>query len=329
MARHDLILKGPGAFGLAWAGPYPGLATEFVDGGVASALALRQRLLALNPNLLLLGEIRYHDAKTSDLPADSPWWQRDGGDPVVDSASSAGDGTHYYLDFAQPDFQDQVAAQCLAIVRSGALDGCFLDWWSDETPERIAMIQKVRDAIGGDALLLVNVNGKRPVQSAPYVNGMYMEGLNASFFADWTVAASNVEWGEANLRAPAFTALDVWAESAAGRDDYAAMRFATAIALIHGDGYVLFADPNTLPTPDHLHDWYPFWARTLGRPNGAGATDSDGTQRREYDNGTVVLNPPGAASVMLHFDSSRTRASSGERGDTHALAAGDTDLFLK
>jgi hypothetical protein len=330
MARHDLIWKGVTAFGLAWDGPYPGAATQFTDASIATAIALRQRLLALNPDLILLGEIRHHDAGTSYLPADSPWWQRDAaGTPVVYSQSTAGDGPHYYLDITRPDFQDQVAAQCRAVVQTHALDGCMLDWWSKETPELIAMIQKVRTAIGNDALLLVNVNGKRPLRSAPYINGMYMEGLDASFFPDWTVAAANIEWAEANLREPAFTALDVWAETSPGRNDYAAMRFATAIALIHGNGYALFADANSLPTPDHLHDWYPFWDRSLGRPGGRGATDPDHTQRREYERGTVVLNPPGGASVTLRFDAARTRVSSGAVSDTHSLAAGDADLFLK
>ena len=39
-----------------------------------------------------------------------------------------------------------------------------------------------------------------------------------------------------------------------------------AIALTLSDGYCLFSDPNPLPTPDHLHNWYAFWERGLGRP---------------------------------------------------------------
>jgi hypothetical protein len=330
MARHDLIWKGVTAFGLAWDGPYPGAATRFTEASIAAAVALRQRLLAMNPNVILLGEIRYHDAASTYLPADSPWWQRDAtGSPVVHSQSSAGDGPHYYLDFTRDDLQAQVAAQCRAVVQSGALDGCMLDWWSKDTPERVAMIQKVRQAIGDDAILVVNVNGSRPVASAPYVNGMYMEGLGASSFPDWTVAASNTEWADANLRVPAFSALDAWAQLPAGRADYAAMRFATAIALIHGNGYVLFADANSLPTPDHLHDWYSFWDRSLGRPSGAGTIESDETRRRDYERGTVVLNPPDRGSVTVRFDEARTRVSNGDVSDAHSLAAGDADLFLR
>ena len=44
------------------------------------------------------------------------------------------------------------------------------------------------------------------------------------------------------------------------------MRATTTLALTHGDGYCLFSDPNPLPTPDHMHNWYPFWNKSLGRP---------------------------------------------------------------
>ena len=53
------------------------------------------------------------------------------------------------------------------------------------------------------------------------------------------------------------------------------MRVATTLALTHSDGYVLYADPNPLKTPDHLHDWYPFWdaqAGQAGRQVHAGVT---------------------------------------------------------
>jgi hypothetical protein len=39
-------------------------------------------------------------------------------------------------------------------------------------------------------------------------------------------------------------------------------------ALVFSNGYALFSDPNSLPTPDHLHDWYPFWDKSLGKPAG-------------------------------------------------------------
>jgi hypothetical protein len=42
-----------------------------------------------------------------------------------------------------------------------------------------------------------------------------------------------------------------------------------------------------------LHNWYNFWNKSLGKPVAKGTADSDGTVRREFENGTAVYNPMG------------------------------------
>jgi len=75
IARHDLYWQVPEGFGLQWDDAYPGAAKSFLALSVASARALRQRLLARNPNILLLASIYYRDAPPNGyLPLDSPWW---------------------------------------------------------------------------------------------------------------------------------------------------------------------------------------------------------------------------------------------------------------
>jgi hypothetical protein len=54
-----------------------GMSSGFTPESVKKALALRAQILALNPNAVLLDEIRYHDAKSGYFPDDSPWWLRD------------------------------------------------------------------------------------------------------------------------------------------------------------------------------------------------------------------------------------------------------------
>ena len=76
------------------------------------------------------------------------------------------------------------------------------------------------------------------------------------------------------------------------------MRATTTLALTHSDGYCLFSDPNPLSSPDHLHNWYAFWNRSLGKPVAKGTANSDGTMRREFENGTVVYNPMGNKVVV-------------------------------
>ncbi|HTL12035.1 MAG TPA: putative glycoside hydrolase, partial [Bdellovibrionota bacterium] len=284
VARHDLFWTGLGAWGLGKQ-KYPGLALKFPKEEIARALLKRTELLSKNPHMVLLAEIRYHDAKGDYLPEQSPWWKRNPktGQRDTKTEGSFTDGV-FHLDFSNPEFRDHVAKQCRAAIQTGAVDGCMFDWWSKDTPDQVALVKKVRSAIGEDGIILVNSNGKMPQQSAPYINGLYMEGLGASWFGDWKAARDVMLWAKTHLRQPSFTALDVWHSTTAqeGRGNLQAMRMATALALVFSDGYVLYADPNTLPTPDHLHDWYGFWDRRLGKPEGPGEERTDHSFRRLF-----------------------------------------------
>jgi hypothetical protein len=113
------------------------------------------------------------------------------------------------------------------------------------------------------------------------------------------------------------------------RNDLNLMRATTTLALTLFNGYCLFSDPNPLPTPDHLHNWYPFWNKSLGRPVSAGTTTADGTVRREFDGGTVVYNPMGNKNVDLVFSQPRTSVATGRTAKEHQLASPDGDLYLQ
>ena len=116
-----------------------------------------------------------------------------------------------------------------------------------------------------------------------------MECTESKTAQDWQRIADTLAWAKAHLRQPRINCLETWYHQS--RDDLNLMRATTTLALTHSDGYCLFSDPNPLPTPDHLHDWYSFWNKSLGRPVGKGNANSDGTVRREFENGTVVYNP--------------------------------------
>jgi len=98
----------------------------------------------------------------------------------------------------------------------------------------------------------------------------------------------HARWAEVNLREPRVNCLETWYHRS--RDDLHLVRATTTLALTHSDGYCLFSDPNPLPTPDHLHNWYSFWNKSLGKPVAKGTADPDGTVRREFENGTAVYN---------------------------------------
>ena len=105
-------------------------------------------------------------------------------------------------------------------------------------------------------------------------------------------------------------------------------RAATTLALTHGDGSVLFADPNPLKTPDHLHDWYPFWDVKLGRPLGPRTDQPDGASLREFSGGTVVYNHHRNPSATVTFPTPRRRISDNTVATSFTLQDADGDIFI-
>jgi len=164
-------------------------------------------------------------------------------------------------------------------------------------------------------------------ETAPYINGYFMECYKSKTAKDWQEIADTLAWAEAHLREPRVNCLETWYHQS--RDDLNLMRATTTLALTHSDGYCLFSDPNPLPTPDHLHNWYKFWSRSLGKPEAKGKVAGDGTVRREFQNGTVVYNPMGNKAVSVTFPEERRSVATGKIARSHDLGSADGDIFLK
>jgi len=321
-ARHDLIFHGALFYGLQWNDDYPGLAGGFTPASIRRALQRRRDLLERNPNLILLMEIRYRDAQRSYLPAGHKWWRRDEQGKVV---SGWEEGDYLQLDFSNPEFREQVAKQAQAAVSSGVVDGIMLDWWRDDA-DRLSLVEAIRSQIGDQSLILANANDEPTPQTAPYLNGYFMECCQSATAQDWKHIASTLAWAETNLRPPRINCLETWYH--ASRADENLMRATTTLSLVLSDGYCLFSDPNRLPKPDHLHNWYPFWERHLGKSLGSGVARSDGVITRQYANGTAAYNPMGNSPARITFDEPRTSRATGKRARTHILEPCDGDLFL-
>ena len=322
-ARHDLIFHGEHFFGLQWNHMHPGLATNFTPASIQAGRQRRHDLLRRNPNLILILEIRYRDAHRSFLPDGHTWWRRDNQGKIV---AGWEEGSYLQLDFSNPEYREHVAQQAYAACSSGIVDGIMLDWWQDDA-DRLALVKAIRARIGEDALILVNANDRTTPQTAPFVNGYFMECYRSKTAQDWQRIASTLTWAEQHLRQPRINCLETWYHTS--RTDEHLMRATTTLALVLSDGYCLFSDPNPLSTPDHLHTWYPFWERTLGHARAPGHTRSDGTWAREFEHGTAVYNPMGNQTVTLTFDEPRQSRASGKRASVHMLESCDGDLFLK
>lgn len=329
LSRHDLIFHGPEFFGLRWNHQHTGLAAGFTPASVLLGQRRRAELLLRNPNTVLIAEIRYRDAHTSYLPEDHPWWKRD-----KDGKREAGweEGGYWLLDFANPAFRAQVATQAKAAVASGTLDGVMLDWWQDDE-DRLALVKEIRAAIGPTALILANANDRQTPRTAPFVNGYFMECYRTKTPEDWRRIAATLEWAEKNLRQPRVNCVESWWHQS--RDDRPRMRLITTLTLCLSDGYCLFSDPNELPSPDHLHRWYDFWNKSLGKPLSRGTPLGMANKEhplgwyRDFERGRVLCVLPDAQAFQLELSGLHKSAATGQTSKTHTVRPGDGDLLLR
>lgn len=335
LAQHDLAFAHPYTLlRIVWdiseAQPYSGLATALNPSQLDAARQRKQELLSLNPNFLMLVEIRYRDARyvsrqnETDIenwwevgyfPPDSPYWLRDSnGRPVIGwGEDTNGDGKidendeilGYLIDFTNPEMQDLMAKQAVALDTSGLFDGILLDWWNEDyatssiavddwsetilTPAaeleaRLAILRKIREHVADDFLILVNANMRQIPKSAPDVNGLFMECYKPEHDKGYNLdqilqMEKTLLWAEQHLREPRINCLEGWrivTDYMADLDTRVAernstenlqwMRMITTLSLTHSDGYVLFGDDNAIPAPDHLHNWYDFYDADLGQP---------------------------------------------------------------
>ena len=321
LPRHDLVFHGPEFFGLRWNHRHIGLATGFTEQSIAAALGTRARLLRANPRMVMLAEIRYRDAPRNYLPADHPWWLwRDG-----KRVEGWKEGRFFRLDFSNPEFRRRVALQAAAAMATGCVDGIMLDWWEDDD-ERLLLIREIRAAIGGKALVLVNSNDRRIPLTAPYANGLFMECTRTKTPEDWRKITDTLLWAERSLRPPRINCLETWWHTSRG--DFRLMRLTTTLSAVLSNGYALFSDPNPLPTPDHLHDWYSFWNAELGRPLEPVQSLPNGLLARRFERGIAVCNPAGNAPASLSLDVLRRSWSSGTVSKTFRIGGGDGDFLV-
>lgn len=335
LARHDLIFHDPySLLRIPWntseQKPYQGLATDLNPNQLNVARQRKEELLSLNPHLLLLVEIRCRDAKylsreneaqvenwwdVGFYPPDSPYWLQDkNGEPVIGwGEDTNGDGKidendtvlSYLIDFTNPEVQNLIANQAMALNASGLFDGIMLDWWNEddatssigvddwsdtiltqaaELEARLSILRKIRLQVDDDFLILVNANTRQIPKSAPSVNGLFMECYKQEYDKGYNLnqilqMEKTLLWAEHHLREPRINCLEGWrvvtdymgdlnirVAERNSPENLQWMRMITALSLTHSDGYVLFGDDNAIPAPDHLHNWYDFWDTDLGQP---------------------------------------------------------------
>lgn len=333
-AKHDVLWEEPVSqlglgvklvLGAVWDGKHAGTASRFTQSSLTQALENRRQMLRLNPHMVLLMEVRWRDAPGSFLPEDSPFWKSKDGQRIM--GWNGGNEPYYLLDYENPDFAANIARQCKYAITCGVYDGVMFDWHG-----HLPIIKKVREIIGPEGLILVNIQDtlEKGREYQDYINGSFMEcnpgGLESSVVhGSWTNLMAALDYFEAHFQTPRINCVEVVGD----RKDLRRMRAATTLTLTHSDGSVLYGDPDDLPTPDHLHDWYTFWDQKIGRSTGKLIHRTDGASQREFQGATVVFNPPDNRAVKITFEELRQRASDGVKAKSFEVDAGDGDMFLK
>ena len=220
---HDLAFLAPSMLGLVAEGKNEGLSSAFTPESLVQAKARHADLLGRNANLVLLAEVRYRDAPKGFLPDDSPYWKRDAKGQFVPGWAEGG---YRLLDVEQTKWQIQVAHRARALHATGVFDGVMLDWWRDDATH-VSLARRVREAIGPDALILVNSNDRMIPQTAPYVNGLFMECYRSATPEDWKRISETLRWAESHLREPRINCVETWFHQS--RSDYVLMRAVTTL----------------------------------------------------------------------------------------------------
>ena len=327
-----------------------------------NSMALRNELLAFNPNMLFLAEVRLRDASIGpDYPEDFPYWLRDiHGNRIETSPESQ----VFLFDFTQPGMQDVVVQQAIAVAKCGLYDGIFFDWMAEDSAvltghsinhpypypiysleeEQVvkdSIIERIRASVRDDFLIIINTNRHKIPRKAWAINGTFMETLRDNDHGYTHKGLKQIEntllWAEDNLRDPQINCLEGWGlptESPDSPNNRRWMRVFTTMSLTHSDGYVLYIDRRSnrwIGGGGHEHFWYSFWDADLGRPTGTKAEqyhNTEGLFIREFTNGWAVYNRSGNTQAITLTRSS-IGVSSNKEDITHLLPDLDGEIYLR
>ena len=330
-------------------------------GDIDRAVAQQEELLAKNPNMIFLVNLRLRDAGRGFYPEDWFGWLRDeNGNRIKRKRDPADHG--YFIDFTQPAVQDVIVQQAISVAQCGLYDGIMFDaGWSDAGPvlvdyaleewerqyyrtfeqeleARVSMIQRIRAGVPDDFLILCNSNWAKLPITGSYINGGFMETFRDGYDVYQNKTLAEIEdallWYEANVREPRINCVrgeGIPTESPDSPNNRRWMRLFTTMSLTLSDGYALYSTGHHAST----HFWYSFWDADLGQPVGPTARryqeDIEGLYIREFTNGWAVYNRSGEPQTIT-LPAPATPVSnrgSNAAAQTHLLPDLDGEIYLK
>ena len=331
-----------------------------LSGNLPKAIARQERLLAKNPNMLFLVEIRHLGAHpVVHYTEDWFGWVRDINGIPISEAPPERSSRAYMVNFALPEVQDVIVGQAISIAQCGLYDGIFFDGWHEgyqmlkprwgetlaspitfeqEKAALLSILQRIRESVRDDFLILCNSNWEKLPSSAPYINGGFMEtgrDLDSGYSNDRLAEIEDtLLWFEENVREPQINCVQgagIPTERPDSPTNKRWMRVFTTMSLTLSDGYALY-------TTGHYyqdHFWYPFWDADLGQPIGPTAQryqeDIESLYIREFTNGWAVYNRSGESQTITLPASAfpvSDRIDSGP-STTHQLPNLNGEIYLK
>ena len=329
-------------------------------GDIDRAVAKREELLAKNPNMIFLANLRLRDAGLDKYPEDWFGWLRDENGNRIKRKRDPADGG-YFIDFTQPTVQDIIVQQTISVAKCGLYDGIMFDaGWSDggrvlvdyaleawERPDyrtfeqeleaRVSMIQRIRAGVPDDFLILCNSNWAKLPITGSYINGGFMETLRDGYDVYQNKTLADIEdaliWYEENVREPRINCLQgqgISTEPPDSPTNRRFMRLFTTMSLTLSNGYTSYTTGF-----GQSHRWYPFWDADLGRPVEPTARhyqeDIESLYIREFTNGWAVYNRSGQARTITLPTSAAPVSDRGSTAAsiTHLLPDLDGEIYLK
>ena len=315
------------------------------------AIQKRDELIAMNPNMVFLVEIRIITQAISLYGEDAPYWIRDANGNLVFDDPGRGIGL---LDFTHPATQDLIVEHAVSVSKCGLFDGILFDSWLEdgvvlhdsgipyrgldaEQRARDNILRRIRAETRPNFLIQVNSNRKKLPRTGPYINGLSMEtGIPAWFPTEdelkraLLTTESTLLWAESNLREPHINGVvgeALFPEAADSPENQRWARVVTTLSLTHADGYALY---QALSERD-WGAWYDFLDVELGHPVGGKAQlyrDRSGLFIREFTKGWAVYNRSGETQEIT-LPESVTGVASEVEGTTHTLPNYDGEIYLR
>ena len=329
-------------------------------GEVDRAIAKRTELLAKNPSMLFLAELRIKVAGLGEhYPEDWFGWLRDAdGNLLRDEPPRSPTSIGYAMDLRLEEVQDLIVAQAISASRCGLYDGIMFDAWGDggmiligmdqdgtihvddhvDGSVRLSIMERIREGVPEDFLILCNSNWDKVPLSIPYINGGFLEtgrDLESGYSNDRLAEIEDaLLWFEENAREPKINCLQgegIPTEPPDSPTNRRWMRLFTTMSLTLSDGYALY----TTGTYYQDHFWYPFWDADIGQPVGPTVQryqeDIENLYIREFTNGWAVYNRSGESQTITLPASAfpvSDRTDSGP-STTHQLPNLDGEIYLK